>query len=256
MSLPRRPWFARPLGILALAMIRVVLSTVLLLVYGLRRSAALAYVEARGNVEFVPAADWWPHWSRTVIDISIINEDECDLNRITALHEAASLNLIRCKFADGSFPAVRRFTRLQHLGLGFSKISGIELQLLQGLPLKELWLTHTRVSDADLHCLAGLPVRELSLGSTAITDDGLRELRGLPLEKLWLDHTRITDAGLAHLRELPLRHLSLNYTPISDDGLRHLDETAITQLSLLETRVTAASRRMRNRTARIIELGN
>ncbi len=71
--------------------------------------------------------------------------------------------------------------------------------------LQQLFLGHTRITDAGLKNVEGLRELDvLDLEGAPITDTGLAHLRDLPrLRFLVLDSTRVTGAGLRHLTGLP-----------------------------------------------------
>lgn len=176
----------------------------------------------------------------------------------------------RSQFTDQSMHRLEAFPRLNHLGLGWTRITDDGLRSIGQLTnLTRLSLvsevSHSNfggegITDRGFKELQGLTrLEHLSVMNAALTDEGLSvlegmtELKGLALasnplitsrglqhlshltqlESLYLWSTGITDEGLQHLAGLThLNELRISGTEITDQGLVHLQ--GLTQLRILD----------------------
>ena len=181
------------------------------------------------------------------------------LRLLADLGNVTWLNLQAAPITNSGLVHVANLTKLEHLYLGYSRVTGEGLARLDLPKLRLLSLHGLAIKDADLKMLPGLPqLQELVLNDTMVTDDGLAHLgKYASISKLWLENTKITDKGLVHLQRLPgldalelqnthvagpglaelkplsnLRYISLKQVPLGPDSLRHVAQ--LTQLEILK----------------------
>lgn len=169
------------------------------------------------------------------------------------------LSLQSAPVTNAGLVHVARLKDLEHLYLGYSRVTGEGLTRLDLPKLRILSLHGLAVKDADLEKLPELPqLQELVLNDTLVTDDGLAHLgKYASINKLWLENTKITDKGLVHLQRLPgleslylqnshtagpgladlmplshLRFISFKHVTLGPDSLKHIAQ--LTQLEILK----------------------
>jgi len=176
------------------------------------------------------------------------------------------LSLQSAPITSAGLVHVARLKDLEHLYLGYSRVTGEGLARLDLPKLRLLSLHGLPIKDADLKMLPELPqLQELVLNDTLVTDEGLAHLgKYASVSKLWLENTKITDKGLVHLQRLPgletlylqnslaagpglaelkplsnLRFISFKHVTLGPDSLKHIAQLAQLEiLGLDDTNVT------------------
>ena len=124
---------------------------------------------------------------------------------------------------DQIFLSLRNCPRLENLSLFRTRVSGVNIEMLQSLPLKWIELPSSQLNDQGLAKLAKFPhLRQLEIGSTAVSDQGMKALSAAPkLVSLSIRDTQVTDEGMAALATLEsLEKIRIRDTLITPDAIQ------------------------------------
>eukprot|EP00808_Paulinella_micropora_P029629 g34397.t1 len=114
------------------------------------------------------------------------------------------------------------------------------VDVLAGLPLKEIYLDCAYLCDDDLVCLLAFPLQKLSLGMTRITRMGLSALTSLPLRELSLVIApQVTAKGLDAALKKPVATGKTRYSPdalLNGCEAKYLDKMGKAQSTTLDSR--------------------
>jgi hypothetical protein len=185
-----------------------------------------------------------------VADVTVLylrRAEDSDLEIVKRFPKLDMLGLLDAKITDAGLENLKGLTHLNVLDIhsfDVSQISDAGLEHLKDLgQLQSLSFYKTNITDRGLEQLArfarltNLFIEE----SPEVTDAGIEKLRGLPhLHNLRLGNAAVTNVGLDYIKEFPdLISLSLDGTMVTDAGFVELK--GLTQLKTLELRNTALS---------------
>lgn len=129
-------------------------------------------------------------------------------------------------FDGNNLDHLARFRNLEHVFLGWTKLSDEHLKHVPELPkVRHVLLNRTNISGEGLQYLSRWPaIDDLSLSVTKLTDEGLAYLPTFPrLKKLDLSENDLSDASVSTLsRYRALQSLNLKKTKFTADGLAQL----------------------------------
>lgn len=141
------------------------------------------------------------------------------LESLAGLSEMAVLELFESNVTDDGLVLLQGQTKLQHIVLTGTSITGSGLQHLQGLPaLARLELAWTEITNESILPLQGLAKLEhLDLSATAISDASVESLSGLKsLKTLNVEYTDLSLEGITRIRTaLPNSRVISSFVPDS-----------------------------------------
>ena len=141
------------------------------------------------------------------------------LESLAGLSEMAVLELFESNVTDDGLVLLQGQTKLKHIVLTGTPITGSGLQHLQGLPaLARLELAWTEITNESILQLQGLAKLEhLDLSATAISDASVESLSGLKsLKTLNVEYTDLSLEGITRIRTaLPNSRVISSFVPDS-----------------------------------------
>jgi hypothetical protein len=139
--------------------------------------------------------------------------------------EVTFIELTRSKVTDRGFQAVLNCTNVEALWLGHTAIGDGSLKKLTSFKkLEKLAVQKTKVSGVGLEALAGLPLKYIATEECVLTEESFKAFGTMgSLEELQLVDAKMDADWLKHIAKLPrLRWLDLMGTTFDDSAARQI----------------------------------
>lgn len=156
--------------------------------------------------------------------------------------EVTTIFLDESKVTDATLMNLSRFTELNNLYVGHTKVTGSGLERITGLPIKKLNMEGCGLSEIAFKAIAKMSsLEDLYLYRAKTKGEWLKHISTLPnLKKLNLTEADFDDGAAKYLTTMPeLEELGLNYTALGNAGFLELVKMpTLRELYIQGTKVT------------------